>query len=39
MITHYKDTKRNTFFRETPQQLEEKREKWLFYKVERKLWQ
>ena len=27
MIAHYEDTKSNTFFRETPQKLEEKREK------------
>jgi len=37
MIAHYEDTKRNTFFRATTQQLEEKREKGLCYKVERKI--
>ena len=37
MIAHYEDTKSNTFFRATPQQLEEKREKGLYYKVERKI--
>jgi len=36
MIAHYKDTKSNTFFRETPQQLEEKREKWLRYNFNNK---
>jgi len=37
MIAHYEDTKSNTFFRETPQKLEEKREKGLCYKVEGKI--
>jgi len=37
MIAHYEDTKSNTFFRETPQQLEEKREKGFCYKVESKI--
>jgi len=37
MIAHYEDTKRNTFFRATPLQLEEKRENGLYYKVERKI--
>jgi len=30
IIAHYEDTKSNTFFRETSQQLEEKREKGLY---------
>ena len=37
IIAHYENTNRNTFFRETPQQLEEKREKGLCYKVESKI--
>ena len=37
IIAHYENTNSNTFFRETPQQLEEKREKGLCYKVERKI--
>jgi len=37
MIAHYEDTKGNTFFRETPKQLEEEREKRLCYKVESKI--
>ena len=37
MIAHYEDTKSNTFFRATPQQLEEKREKGLCYKEESKI--
>ena len=37
IIAHFEDTKSNTFFRETPQQLEEKRGKGLCYKVEGKL--
>ena len=36
-ITHYENTKSNTFFRATPQQLEEKREKGICYKVESKI--
>ena len=36
MIAHYEDTKSNTFFRETPQQLEEKREKGLCYSCDSK---
>ena len=37
MRAHYEDTKRNTFFRATPQQLEGKREKGIFTKWEEKL--
>jgi len=37
IIAHYENTKSNTFFRATPQQLEEKREKGLCYKVESKI--
>jgi len=37
MIAHYEDTKNNTFLRETPKQLEEKRDEGIFYKVERKI--
>jgi len=37
IITHYENTKSNTFFRSTPQQVEEKREKGLCYKVESKI--
>ena len=33
IIAHYENTKSNTFFRATPQQLEEKREKGLCYKL------
>ena len=37
IIAHYEDTKSNTFFRATPLQLDEKREKGICYKVERKI--
>jgi len=37
IIAHYENTKNNTFFRATPQQLEEKREKGLCYKVKSKI--
>jgi len=37
IIAHYEDTKSNTFFRATPQQLDEKREKGICYKVETKI--
>jgi len=37
IIAHYEDTNTNTFFRATPQQLEGKREKGIFYKVGRKI--
>ena len=36
IIAHYEDTKSNTFFRATPQQLEEKREKGLCYNCDSK---
>jgi len=36
IITHYEDTKSNTFFRARPQQLEEKREKRLCFSCDKK---
>ena len=35
-IAHYENTESNTFFRATPQQLEEKIEKWLCYNCDSK---